>query len=233
MRERDCIVVMAKQPISGLAKSRLGASLGNDAAAGLYEAFLLDTLTVCMSVDATTLVSYAPDDAEARTYFALVAPTAVLAPQREVSFGERLSNSMSAVFDRGFARVAILGSDIPHLQRSWITGAFAALDDHGAALGPTLDGGYYLLALAAPEPRLFADIDWSSGRELAQTLQRAGELGLGVQSLPRTFDVDDVDDLRALREMIADTPDAVGSYTRGALVRLQQQTAAAATRVAQ
>ena len=91
MRARDCIVVMARQPVAGRTKSRLAASLGDDAAAGLYEAFLLDTLAVCRIVDATTVISYAPDEAEARTYFALVAPAAVLAPQREVSFGERLS----------------------------------------------------------------------------------------------------------------------------------------------
>lgn len=226
MRARDGIVVMARQPVPGRTKSRLAVSLSDDAAARLYEAFLLDTLDVCTSIDATTLVSYAPDDAEARAYFRRIAPVVLLAPQRDVSFGERLSDGMSAAFDRGLTRVAVVGSDIPHLQQSWITEAFDALDDHDMALGPTLDGGYYLLALAAPEPRLFTDIDWSSGRELVQTTERADALGLRVRSLPRTFDVDDADDVRAVRDLAEATPDAIGQHTRAALARLDQHMAA-------
>ena len=227
MRARDCIVVMAKQPIPGQAKSRLGAFLGDDAAAELYEAFLLDALAVCRAVDATALVSYAPDDAEARAYFARVAPGVIVAPQRDVPFGDRLSDAMSAAFGRGSSRVAVVGSDIPHLQQSWITEAFDALDHHDMALGPTLDGGYYVLSLAAPEPRLFTDIDWSSGRELTQTIMRAGAIGLRVKSLSRTFDVDDADDLRMLRDLIEETPDAIGQHTRAALARLDEHTAVA------
>ena len=72
---------------SGAGKVATRAFLGDDAAAELYEAFLLDTLAVCRAVDATALVSYAPDDDEARAYFAGVAPGVIVAPQRDVPFG--------------------------------------------------------------------------------------------------------------------------------------------------
>lgn len=203
MRARDCIVVMARQPAPGSTKTRLAAALGDGIAASLYEAFLLDTLVTCGTVDAALLIAHAPDGAAAKRYFRRIAPTAVLSAQRDGGLGARLAAGMEAAFVRGYQRVAVIGSDIPHMASAWIEDAFASLDDHDVALGPTRDGGYYLLALRAPEPRLFEGISWSSGRELAQTLNRAGELGLRVNAIQRTFDIDDIDDLRSLQELVA------------------------------
>jgi hypothetical protein len=88
------------------------------------------------------------------------------------------------------------------MESAWLDCAFASLDDHDVALGPTQDGGYYLLALRAPEPRLFEDIDWSSGRELGQTRSRAGQLGLRVTDVQDTFDIDNIADVLALQALI-------------------------------
>jgi glycosyltransferase A (GT-A) superfamily protein (DUF2064 family) len=116
---------------------------------------------------------------------------------------------MQTAFDGGCERVAVIGSDIPHMESVWLDDAFASLDDHDAALGPTQDGGYYLLALRTPEPRLFDDIEWSSGRELGQTRGRASQLGLRVKEVQGTFDIDDLADLLALQALIrAKGPDA-------------------------
>jgi len=202
MRRRNCIVVMAREPSPGSTKTRLAAALGDQAAASVYEAFLLDTIATCRRVDAPLLVSYAPDSPDAARYFRDIAPEAVFAAQAEVPFGARLSAAMHVAFDSGCERVLVIGSDIPHMQSAWLDDAFASLDDHDAALGPTHDGGYYLLALRAPEPRLFDDIDWSSGRELGQTRSRASQLGLRVKDVRDTFDIDNIADLLALQGLI-------------------------------
>ncbi len=203
MPQRDCIVVMARRPAAGAVKTRLAASLGARPAAELYEAFLLDTLAACAEVDARVAISYAPDDAQARRYFSAAAPDALLAPQRDVPFGERLADATGSAFHAGAGRVAVIGSDIPHVRPQWIAGAFSALDEADLAIGPTRDGGYYLLALRSAEPRLFAGIDWSSGRELGQTMARASELKLQVSVVPETFDVDVASDLADLESLIA------------------------------
>ena len=201
MRGRNCIVVMARQPVPGSTKTRLAAALGDETAASLYAAFLLDTIATCRRV-ARLLVTYAPDSPDAALYFRDIAPEAMFAVQPDAPFGARLSAAMQAAFDRGCERVAIIGSDIPHMESVWLNDAFASLDDHDVALGPTQDGGYYLLGLRTPEPRLFDDIDWSSGRELVQTRSRASQLELRVKNVQRTFDIDNLADLQALQELI-------------------------------
>jgi rSAM/selenodomain-associated transferase 1 len=202
MQGRNCIVVMAREPLPGSTKTRLAAALGDRAAAALYEAFLLDTLATCGCVDARLLVSYAPDSPGAARYFRDIVPEAMLVAQPDAPFGARLASAMQSAFDNGYERVAIIGSDIPHMESVWLDDAFASLDDHDVALGPTQDGGYYLLALRTPEPRLFDDIEWSSGRELGQTRICAGQLGLRVKDVDRTFDIDNIADLSALQELI-------------------------------
>jgi hypothetical protein len=203
MRDRDCLVVMARRPEAGTTKTRLAQCIGDSAAARLYEAFLLDTLAVCGDGDAAVMISYAPATADAAAYMGRIAPDAMLAPQPDVDFGARLAAAMQAAFDRGYARVAVIGSDIPHMSGAWIEDAFAGLEQHDVAIGPTHDGGYYLLALGMPQPGLFEGIDWSTGLELGQTLERAAGFGLDVGFVETTFDVDDVGDLVSLREHIA------------------------------
>ncbi|MBI5284007.1 MAG: TIGR04282 family arsenosugar biosynthesis glycosyltransferase [Chloroflexi bacterium] len=225
MRGRDCLVVMAREPVPGSTKTRLAAAIGDREAASVYEAFLLDTLAICSNVPADLLISYAPDGRTGRSYFRDVAATAMLVAQEEASsFGARLTAAMQAAFERGFARVAVIGSDVPHMATAWIEDAFASLDDCDVALGPTRDGGYYLLALRRPEERLFADIDWSSGREFGQTLQRARDLELRVSTVCPTFDIDDATDLRALRREIETSGDALCPRTAAALRRLDAAT---------
>lgn len=216
----DCVVVMARRPEAGIVKTRLAASLGAAAAARLYEAFLLDTLRTCAALDAALLISYAPDEPAAHSYFAAVAPSALLAPQRDSTFGARLAEAMQAGFEAGYRRVAVVGSDTPHLSPADVEAAFSALDVSDVALGPTLDGGYYLLALKAPEPRLFEDIEWSSGRELAQTFDRTALLELSVTVLGETFDIDVEADLDALRRSIPAHGPAICPHTARAIAEL-------------
>lgn len=201
MTPAACAVVMARRPRPGAVKTRLAAGLGETTACLLYEAFLADTLAACGEASAVTMVACSPR-AEL-PWFRRFAPGALLIAQPEGSFGERLEASMRAAFEAGFTRVAVLGSDVPHLGAGTIDGALAAAGPGRAALVPTVDGGYGLLALGSPEPRLFQDIEWSSGRELGQTVQRVRQLGLELVMLPETFDIDTVADLRRLTRALA------------------------------
>ncbi len=106
---------------------------------------------------------------------------------------------------REASAVAALGSDHPSLPVELVERAFAAIEAGARlVLGPAEDGGYYLIALAAPVPRrLFEDIDWSTGRVLAQTLERAAELGIAPELLPPVADVDTPEDLARLARRMA------------------------------
>lgn len=193
---RGCVVVMARRPQAGAVKTRLAAELGAANACRLYEAFLADTLAACAASSAATLVAFTPR-AEAE-WFRQFAPGVSLIAQPDLPFGGRLEAAMAAGFEAGFSPVAVIGSDVPHLRTQTIEAGLAAAGPERAALVPTADGGYCLLALGAPEPRLFRDIEWSSGRELDQTIERIGEAGLELTRLPETFDIDTSANLRQL-----------------------------------
>lgn len=215
-----CVVVMAREPRPGAVKTRLAAAIGEDHAAALYEAFLQDTIAACRAAGVTPLISYARDRASATTYFGHTFRELRCTPQPDAGFGARLVSAMCAGFESGARRVAIVGSDIPHVSPEWLTQAFRHLDDSDLVLGPTLDGGYYLIATNSPRPTLFEDIDWSSGREFAQTLELAAAFNLRVTFTESTFDIDDVRDLVRLHELIASKGPFVCSATARALATL-------------
>lgn len=220
MNDSRCIVVMAREPRSGAVKTRLARAIGDERAAALYEAFLRDTIATCAGTSADVIISFANDAPRSAAFFARIAPSLTAVPQPNGDFGARLSAGIAAGFAAGHTRVAVVGSDIPHMASGWIDDAFALLDDADMALGPAHDGGYYLMALRQPEPRLFRGIDWSSGREFAQTLTRARECGLRVALVETTFDIDNEADLDALRARIAAEGAAICPLTVAALASM-------------
>lgn len=216
--EGRCIVVMARRPVPGAVKTRLAVEFGDDAACALYEAFLRDTVDACRAANAATMVAFTPGTE--RDWFAGLGADLLLARQPDAPFGERLKSAMQEAFRCGFGPVALAGSDTPHLTAETLDAALDVAARGAVALVPTADGGYSVLALGRPQPGLFDNIDWSSGRELSQTIARTRELGLGLELLPTTFDIDTPTDLRQLARRIA-TGETHCSRTAEALARFK------------
>jgi rSAM/selenodomain-associated transferase 1 len=124
-------------------------------------------------------------------------PGVRLLAQRGEDLGARMADAFARAFARGASRVAIVGTDAPAVSRETVTEALGALDGADAVLGPSEDGGYYLLALREPWPGLFSGIAWSTPAVAAETRARAAALGLVLHELPARRDVDTLDDLRA------------------------------------
>jgi hypothetical protein len=116
------------------------------------------------------------------------------------NFGDCLLHAVEEILARGHTAAVVLNSDSPTLPTAILVETAAVLARSGdhAVLGPSSDGGYYLLGLKAAHRRMFADIEWSTERVAAQTLDRAHEIKLDVHVLPVWYDVDDVDSLRRL-----------------------------------
>lgn len=197
---------MAKEPRLGISKTRLARDIGAEGARRLAEAFVLDTLQLVSDRSNTqVLIAYAPDDADA--WFAERAPGATLARQPVGDLGARMSAAFAQVLEPGMGsgakarRCVMVGMDTPHLAPERFDEAFEALSDgNELVLGPSEDGGYYLIGLNCPAPRLFAGIPWSTGRVYGDTVARANELELAHASLATEFDVDDGAGLQRLRE---------------------------------
>ena len=185
-----CAVLFAKEPVPGAVKTRLQSLMSAADAARLYEAMLLDCATALYATSAETkVIAFAPVDAEdaLRT---LLAPIGVFeyVPQPDGDLGQRMEGLMQWAFARGAERVVIVGSDSPSLPAAYIDEGLALLREKEVVLGPSTDGGYYLVGRRNGESRIFRDVAWSTGMVLRQTLERLGEQSLGV--LPPWYDVD-------------------------------------------
>jgi hypothetical protein len=115
--------------------------------------------------------------------------------QSDGDLGARLHDAFARAFDSGMKRVVTIGTDCPGLRLEIIQKAFALLRVHDIVLGPTDDGGYYLIGLRGPAASLFGDVEWGTDSVFATTLARAEQLGLSVGVLPTMRDVDTTDDL--------------------------------------
>lgn len=217
----DWLVVLAKQPRRGEAKTRLARDVGADRAQALAEAFLLDTLALAQArAETCTLVAFAP--AEARAWFERRAPWALSWPQPEGDLGARLRAALGVAFGQGARRCVVIGTDTPHLRAGALDEAFRALDGADVCLGASPDGGYHLIGLTAEWPRLFEDVPWSTDAVHRITLQRASECGLRLHELAWEFDVDEGPDLELLAGVLRERPEAAPA-TRAVLFSVQDE----------
>jgi uncharacterized protein len=194
---------MTKAPRAGQVKTRLTPPLTPEEAVALNTCFLRDT-TAAISITATEGVArgiavYTPVGAEA-AYDGILPAEFQLVPQRGEAFGERLIFAMEDLFRLGFESVCLIDSDSPTVpQRVFAEAAtILAQPEDTVALGPSDDGGYYLIGLKKLHRALFEDIAWSTGRVLQQTIKRARQMNLKVHLLPTWYDVDDRMTLRRL-----------------------------------
>jgi len=211
------LLVVAKRPAAGKTKTRLCPPLSGEAAAALYECFLRDTLDVMRQVpDVSRAIVYLPAGAE--DYFHALAPDMALLPQRGADLGERLDHLLTDALLRGVGQAVVMDSDSPTLPAAYLIGAFAALDrEADVVLGPCDDGGYYLIGLKQPQPRLLREVEMSTPYVVRDTLALAEKLGLRIALLPQWYDVDTAAELERLRGELHESPPEVARHTRAFL----------------
>jgi uncharacterized protein len=195
---RRCLIIVAKEPVAGLVKTRLAASIGAARTAELYRCFLHDTIALARQVPRCTLaLSFWPPAAVAR--FREIDPAALLLPQRGADFGSRLLSAFEQAAAAGYHEMVLIGSDNPSLPPGYVAQAFAALAAAPAVLGPSEDGGYYLIGMRAPQPALFdRGIAWSTALVARQTYAVAAAAGLAMARVPPWYDIDTAADLQRL-----------------------------------
>ncbi len=197
---KKALLVIAKQPVAGRVKTRLGALFSPETKAEFYLCLMLDTFALAERVpDVDRVVLFAPEHAE--TYFRRLAPGFQLHPQRGADLGARLLHAFEDYFDKGYTHVVILDSDSPTLPESYLANAFTLLEENDVVLGPCDDGGYYLVGAKAPHPELFA-IQMSTPRVFAETAARAQAAGLKLGALHGWYDIDYAPDVHRLESEV-------------------------------
>jgi len=201
------VLVVAKAPVAGLVKTRLGADVGLAEAAELAAAALLDTIAACREAygaDAC-LLSLSGDlaDAVRGDEIARALDGWAVAPQRGITFAERLANAHADVPPGG--PVVQVGMDTPQLTPELLLGAARTLDDHDAVLGPAVDGGWWVLGLREPRgAAALQDVPMSTPTTYDDTRRALTDAGLGVATTASLRDVDTVADADAVADAVPD-----------------------------
>lgn len=212
----NCAILFAKNPEPGKVKTRLQSHLSAEQAARLYRAFVLDCATALASSRADIkVVAYAPAAAAdgLRELLAAVGSFEFVA-QPETDLGGRMEALMQWGFAQGAERVVLIGSDSPSLPAEYIDRGLDLLREKEVVLGPSTDGGYCLVGRRRGESRIFAEVEWSTGAVLEQTLARLGAQTLGL--LPPWYDVDTPPEAGFLKvhlEALLQAGDTQGRYS--------------------
>lgn len=221
------LAVMTKAPRAGQVKTRLTPPLTPEEAAALNICFLRDTTSAISAAvrngGARGVAVYTPVGEES-AYAGILPADFQLVPQRGEAFGERLWLAIEDLFRIGFESVCLIDSDSPTVPQHVFSEAATRLaqNEDAVVLGPSEDGGYYLIGLKKLHRALFEDIAWSTARVLEQTKERARKMNLPIHLLPAWYDIDERETLQLLcQELFGSNRTGVAGYpapaTRGFL----------------
>lgn len=206
LKTNTCILLVVKYPEKGKVKVRLSRETDETFARGLYRNFVLDTLSMLERSGVPFVVCFDPADALEKFKDWLGSECQYLA-QRGEDLGERLSNGLSDAFSRGAENALVMGSDIPDLPENILLEACVALETNDAVIGPSPDGGYYLIGFqqTAFLPAVFEGIAWSTETVFRKTVEKLRRGRCNYHTLPSWADVDTLRDLESLAERSVDS----------------------------
>lgn len=217
------LVLFAKPPLPGIAKTRLAEELGPERAAMVAEGLLADSVLLAEGLaGAAGAVRLVLAYTEARSWFeAAVGDRWELLEQRGEDLGERLERALGEVAPTDDDATVFMGMDAPHLPRECLEQAFEALEEQRTVLGPCDDGGYYLVGVRGTWPAgILGDVRWSTAHALGDTLLAFLGSNLTCAMLSLCYDVDDLAHLRRLVRDLAEMPAEALPHTRAVLREL-------------
>jgi rSAM/selenodomain-associated transferase 1 len=203
----DAIVLFVKNSTPGRVKTRLAVEVGPERSVEIYRELVR---AVCERVPQNCDLLIAcdpPDECDAIVNWLtpLLPADAFFFPQCSGDLSARLIDAFSIAFAAGHVRVAAIGSDCVEINHETFFETWRALETHDCVIGPSADGGYYLLALKKPCPGLFQDIAWSSAETFQHTMERAVELQLSVHLLRKLNDVDTLKDWKVAERLLSES----------------------------
>lgn len=223
-RRDTALVIVARYPIAGQTKTRLGRVIGASEAAALYQAFLIDLAQRFAPLPNYDLCwAYTPATVDYQAYMQKLVPTLASSmhffPQEGEDFNTRLLNAFKWTHACGYQRTVLIGSDSPHIATTTVTQARATLDEADVVLGPAEDGGYYLIAMHRPHD-VFSGIPMSTTVVLDMTIETARRQHLTVLQIETLFDIDEATDLQRLARLL-DTNSVLAPATAAHLATIR------------
>lgn len=198
---KQAVICFTRVPRPGMTKTRLMPHLTGQQCAGLHWAFLQDLAEIYRRTDADLFVAYTPDpDWET---LKPVFPNAHFFPQEGSGLGEKMNHALNTVLASDYDRVILTGSDLPLMTADHLRSGLAALEEADITLGPTSDGGYYLVGVKEPSPFLFENQTYGCGSVFDNTAAAAIAAGRPVARALPCDDVDTPEDLQKLARALS------------------------------
>ena len=189
---KELLIIFAKVPELGKAKTRLAVDLGDEQTLEVYRELLEHTRRITLPLSQDKIVYYTPyidtNDQWCNQYYQK-------ALQPEGDLGERMRFAFSQGFAQGYSRICIIGTDCFDLRTEHLEQAFDALQKHNVVLGPSQDGGYYLLGMNQLYSSLFSNKVWSTESVADDTRRDIKQQQLSLRELPTLNDIDNINDL--------------------------------------
>jgi uncharacterized protein len=194
--KNNLLLIFVKNVVKGHVKTRLAKDIGEERALEIYRLLLQQTLNVAAGAEASKEVWYSSyieneDEVNEKVHKKKL--------QQGDNLGDRMKFAFNNAFSNGFEKVVIIGSDCPELTSELLNEAFRLLDQNDVVIGPSEDGGYYLLGKSKYEPGLFDGVQWSTQNVFRQTIEKAVKKSLTVTLLQPLNDIDTLEDLRKSR----------------------------------
>jgi len=195
--KKTCVLLLIKYPEEGYVKSRLEKHICGKIVVEIYRNFILDILTMLNSSKIPFIILFSPMDA-LKKFESFLGTKYEYVPQKGNNLGERLKNGFAYVFNKEFINAIALASDIPDLSEEVLHEACATLENSDVVIGPSPDGGYYLIGFKRTTffPEIFEKIVWSSNTVFQETIERLKKVKRKVHILPLWSDIDTLEDLR-------------------------------------
>lgn len=199
---KHAVICFTRVPKPGVTKTRLLPILSGNQCAELHTAFLKDLSGAYQQLDADFFVAYT-DDPLWENLREIFPSAAGFFPQAGAGLGEKMHNALSHVLDLGYDAALLTGADLPLMTSAHLESGFAALTEADVTLGPTSDGGYYLVGMKKPYPVIFEKQSYGGATVLENTVTAAKKAGLTVAFAKNCDDVDTPEDLRNLMDQLS------------------------------
>ncbi|HET6273917.1 MAG TPA: TIGR04282 family arsenosugar biosynthesis glycosyltransferase [Bacteroidota bacterium] len=196
--DHRALIMFAKLPRAGEVKTRLGRAVGMDRAADIYKELAEHAFGIAdeLASSGTKVYLFYDPIATGQDIRSWIKRRFSYVPQQGRSLGDRMQHAFAVTVGDGAQQTVIIGTDVPELQASMVNNAFNRLANHDIVVGPSLDGGYFLLGMTAPIKDVFNGVEWSTDQVFDGTMARIRQLDLSCSVLPALADIDTEQDLR-------------------------------------
>jgi rSAM/selenodomain-associated transferase 1 len=191
----DSLIIFLRYPQNGKVKSRLAKTTSSEFALDFYKSCAENIIRQVKSIPKINHFAFYSDKAAKDKITKWLGGKLFFSPQEGNDLGDKMKNAFEKVFSTGAEKVIIIGTDVPDLSKEIIQNAFKSLDNSDVVIGPSRDGGYYLLGMKRMNPNLFEGIEFSTSSVYKNTVEKFSKLNLSYYVLPELQDIDTEEDL--------------------------------------